>query len=83
MHLAELHVQTGQRNKSQIDTDLQIAVYLRNLLPYPADLVREFFLDYSKDAKWWPDMFDIYAEIEEPTKRRRMHLEALKGDKNG
>lgn len=88
--LAELSVQVNCYGADGARADLQLAVYVRQLQRYPADVAMQALRDWPRKSKptrggkdfarEWPNWFDLQRELDFWATRRRTMLDALRFD---
>ncbi len=76
--LGRLKVLTRERNLSQEDLSIQIAVYAEELSQFPIDVVRDACAYWARNEKWFPSWTELRAECEERVSKRRAFLMGLR-----
>lgn len=75
--LGELSAKCAVRNQSDFSGELTLKVYARELLAYPADVVRDVLSEWARKSKWWPTWNELYTLLEDATRPRSLMLYAL------
>lgn len=77
--LTELKAMTRPAPGSTDDLRVVLKAYLRRIVEYPADVVRDVLLTQSEQSPWWPAWQELRDRLEIGTYRRRMMKAALEG----
>lgn len=75
--LTEIKISMRPQQLSAEEHEAQITIYCRDLLEYPADIVRKVLRKWRREKLFWPTPSELLESIEKPTGVRRAMLRAL------
>jgi len=75
--LTRLRAETKSRAEDGDDLQVMIAIYIENIAPYPADVVRHVLRTQSRHEKFWPAWQDLHTRLELYASYRKRLLFAL------
>ena len=76
--LTRLHALTKARAEEQGDIKMKVAAFTAELSVYPPTAVTAVCREWSRRSKFWPSWAELYAELEDAVRPRRLLLAALR-----
>jgi hypothetical protein len=77
--LTELAAKTAAPKTDDAPADIKFDVFLRELLEYPPDVVRDVLKEAGREFVFFPSWRELYIRLEMATAWRRCAHEAVRG----